>query len=166
MKVAIYARVSRKDQKLDTQVSICTIECGKKGYEIFNVYKDVISGKTSSRLRLNQLLQDMRENKFDAIMVTKLDRIGRSLKHLLSLFDEFQSKGISFIAVTQNIDTSTAAGRLQMQIMGAFAEFERNIISERTKEGLMKKKEGKRGPDKKPRKRRGVLKRPLNYFGG
>jgi len=80
------------------------------------------------------------------------------------LFDEFQIKGVDFIAVTQQIDTSTAAGRLQMQIMGAFAEFERNIISERTKEGLRHKREGKRGKDKKPRKRRGVLKAPKIYY--
>ena len=105
----------------------------------------------------------MREYKFDAIMVTKLDRIGRSLKHLLSLFDEFQNKRIHFIATTQNIDTSTPSGKLQMQIMGAFAEFERNIISERTKEGLKyANRVGKRGKDKKPRKRRGVAK--SSYF--
>ncbi len=165
MKVAIYARVSTKDQHANKQVSLCTEECLKKKYTLFKVYKEVISGKEISRPKFNEMLKDMREHKFDAIMVTKLDRIGRSLKHLLSLFDEFQSKGIDFIAVTQNIDTSTAAGRLQMQIMGAFAEFERNIISERTKEGLLKKKEGKRGADKKPRKRRGVLKTPKNYYG-
>jgi len=165
MKVAIYARVSTEDQHVHKQVSICTEECLKKNYPIFKVYRDIISGKTTSRPKFNEMLKDMRERKFEAIMVTKLDRIGRSLKHLLSLFDEFQSKGIDFIAVTQSIDTSTASGRLQMQIMGAFAEFERNIISERTKEGLRKKGEGKRGPDKKPRKRRGVLKSPKNYYG-
>jgi len=69
-------------------------------------------------------------------MVTKLDRVGRSLSHLLSLFDEFKKKSVHFIATTQNIDTTTATGTLLFQIMGAFAEFERNIISERTKEGM------------------------------
>jgi len=109
----------------------------------------------------------MRHYKFDAIMVTKLDRLGRSLKHLLSLFDEFNKKGVSFIAVTQNIDTSTSAGKLQMHIMGAFAEFERNIISERTKEGLRKSiGVGKRGKDKKPRKKRGSLRKSIKYVGG
>ncbi|MCH7771806.1 MAG: recombinase family protein, partial [Bacteroidetes bacterium] len=98
-----------------------------------------------------------------AVMVTKLDRLGRSLQHLLSLFDEFNRKGIHFIAVTQNIETITPSGRLMMQIMGAFAEFERNIISERTKEGMRNAHGiGKRGKDKKPRKRRGVPKK--NYF--
>ncbi len=106
----------------------------------------------------------MRHYKFDAVMVTKLDRMGRSLQHLLSLFDEFNRKGVKFIAVTQNIDTSTAAGTMQMQIMGAFAEFERNLISERTKEGLRKAiGVGKRGKDKVPRKRRGSLRRNITY---
>ena len=69
-------------------------------------------------------------------------------------------KGVEFIAVTQNIDTTTSTGKLQMQIMGAFAEFERNIISERTKEGMIGAKNvGKRGKDKKERKKRGVLRK-------
>jgi len=100
----------------------------------------------------------MRTMKFNVIIVTKLDRIGRSLQHLLSMFDEFNKRGVHFIAITQNIDTTSASGQLQMQIIGAFAEFERNIISERTKEGLKYAKNvGKRGKDKRERKKRGVL---------
>jgi len=163
MKVAIYARVSTEEQHVDNQIEICKEACKRQGYNIFKIYQDVISGSTSSRPEFNKLLDDMRHYKFDAIMVTKLDRLGRSLKHLLSLFDEFNGKGIYFIAVTQNIDTSSASGRLQMQIMGAFAEFERSIISERTKEGLRRAEGvGKRGRDKKPRKRRGGLKKPIS----
>jgi len=97
-------------------------------------------------------------------MVTKLDRIGRSLQHILSLFDEFNRKGVHFIAITQNIDTSSASGKLQLQIFGAFAEFERNIISERTIEGMVNAKGvGKRGKDKNPRQKRGVLRKPTFY---
>jgi len=161
MKVAIYCRVSTEEQDADKQEDICREFCIKQGYTIFKVYKDVISGTTSSRPEFNVLLEDMRKVKFDMIMVTKLDRLGRSLQHLLSLFNEFNSRGIHFCAVTQNIDTNSAAGRLQMQIMGAFAEFERAIISERTKEGLRKAKGvGKRGKDKRHRKQRGVAKKP------
>lgn len=164
MKVAIYCRVSTDEQNADKQEDICKEACERQNHDIFKVYKDVISGSTSSRPAFNELLEDMRQFKFEAIMVTKLDRLGRSLQHLLSLFDEFQNKGIHFIATTQNIDTSSAAGKLQMQIMGAFAEFERTIISERTKEGLRRATGvGKRGKDKKPRKRRGGLKNRLNY---
>ena len=86
--------------------------------------------------------------------------MGRSLQHLLGLFDEFKNKGVHFVATTQNVDTTTPIGKLQLQILGAFAEFERNLISERTKEGLrMAKNVGKRGKDKKPRKRRGTLRK-------
>ena len=165
MKVAIYARVSTDEQDASKQVSICEEECRKHNHTIFKIYKDVISGASTSRPEFNKLLEDMRANCFDCIMVTKLDRLGRSLQHLLSLFTEFEKKHVHFIAVTQNIDTTTSTGKLQMQILGAFAEFERNIISERTKEGLKRKKEGKRGKDQKPRRRRWA-KKPLDYWGG
>jgi len=164
MKVAIYCRVSTEEQDADKQEFICKEYCERMGYEIFKIYKDVISGTTSSRPSFNKLLEDMRSMQFKAIMVTKLDRLARSLKHLLNLFDEFQNKGVHFIATTQNIDTSSASGKLQLQILGAFAEFERNIISERTKEGLRRAiGVGKRGKDKIPRKRRGGIKKRLNY---
>jgi len=159
MKVAIYCRVSTEEQDADKQELICKEYCEGNNLEIFKVYKDVISGKTTSRPAFNQMLEDMRSRKFNCIMVTKLDRIGRSLAHLLSLLEEFNAKGINFIAVTQNIDTTSAAGKLQLQILGAFAEFERNIISERTIEGMRKAIGiGKRGKDKQPRKRRGGIK--------
>jgi len=158
MKVAIYVRVSTEQQDYDKQLDLCKKHCEIKGYEVYKVYSDIISGKEILRPQFNQMLNDMRLYRFSAIVVTKLDRIGRSLQHLLSLFDELNNKGVQFIAVTQNIDTTTSSGKLQMQIMGAFAEFERNLISERTKEGLRYAKNvGKRGKDKNPRKKRGGL---------
>ena len=164
-RVSIYCRVSTEEQDADKQEYICKRYCeAQENFEIYKVYKDVISGTKESRPAFNKLLEDMRNHKFDIIMVTKLDRIGRSLKHLLSLFDEFSNKGIHFVATTQNIDTSSASGKLQLQILGAFAEFERNMISERTKEGLRRAiGVGKRGKDKIPRKRRGVLKNKVSY---
>lgn len=159
MKVAIYCRVSTEEQNLDNQIELCKIACERMKHEVYKVYSDVISGKSTSRPEFNKLLEDMRHYKFDCIMVTKLDRIGRSLQHLLSLFDEFSIKGIQFIAVTQNIDTTTSSGKLQLQIMGAFAEFERNLISERTKEGMKNAKNvGKRGKDKRKRSNAGYFK--------
>ena len=150
---------------MTNQINQCRLYCERMGYEIYKEYSDVISGTTASRPSFNQLLEDMRRFRFHGIVVTKLDRMGRSLQHLLSLIEEFTKKGVHFMAVTQNIDTSTSMGTLQLQIMGAFAEFERNLISERTKEGLVgNTKVGKRGPDKKPRKRRGGLKRPLRML--
>jgi DNA invertase Pin-like site-specific DNA recombinase len=165
MKVAIYARVSTEEQDATTQEKLCREYCSHMGFEVFRVYMDTgFSGAKTSRPAFDEMLRDMRLVRFNTIMVTKLDRIGRSLQHILSLFDEFNRKGIAFVSVTQNIDTSTAAGKLQMQIIGAFAEFERNIISERTKEGMKgKMKVGKRGPDKKPRLKRGGLRKPGIY---
>jgi len=165
MKVAIYIRVSTDKQELNTQLEICKKHCEVKGYEVYNVYQDIISGTTTTRQAFSELLEDMRAYKFQGIVFTKLDRLARSLSHLLSLFEEFKNKGVEVIAVSQNIDTTTSTGKLQMQILGAFAEFERNLISERTKEGLRyspnRAKIGKRGADKKPRKKRGVLRKPL-----
>lgn len=163
MKVAIYARVSTEDQNADKQVEICKEYCARNNLEIYDIYVDVMSGAKESRPEFNRLMFDMRDHKFKCVMVTKLDRLGRSLKHLLSLFDEFNKEAINFIATTQNIDTLSSTGRLQLQIIGAFAEFERNLISERTKDGLKHAKNvGKRGKDKKPRKR-GVRKKPTFY---
>lgn len=100
----------------------------------------------------------MRVNRFNCLVVAKLDRMGRSLQHLLSIIEELNTRGVHLVAVTQNIDTHGSAGRLQLHILAAFAEFEREIISERTREGLEGKLNvGKRGPDKHPRKKRGVL---------
>jgi site-specific DNA recombinase len=163
---AIYARVSTEEQDADKQEYICQEYAKNQGFNVFKVYKDVISGATSSRPAFNELINDLRQNRFNCIIVTKLDRLGRSLQHLLSLFDEFNNRGIHFIAITQNIDTLSSAGKLQLQILGAFAEFERNIISERTREGLKrKKKNGKRGKDTKKRIRRWKIK-PSIYGGG
>jgi len=158
MKVAIYIRVSTEEQNPKIQEDICKQYCERMEYEIFDVYSDVYSGYTDQRPEFNRLLEDMRAFKFDAVMVTKLDRMGRSLQHLLTLFDEFKHKRIGFIAVQQNIDTTTSMGRLQFQILGAFAEFERNLISERTKDALKgNERVGKRGKDKRPRNRSGYF---------
>jgi len=159
MKVAIYCRCSTTDQDASIQERICRDYCDRNGHTIHQVYTDTsVSGMKDSRPAFNDLLRDMRLVRFNCIMVTKLDRMGRSLQHLLGLFEEFTSKGIHFIATTQNIDTSSAIGRFQLQMLGAFAEFERNIIAERTREALQfAHNVGKRGKDKKPRKKRGVL---------
>jgi putative DNA-invertase from lambdoid prophage Rac len=162
VKVAIYCRVSTDEQDVDKQEFLCREYCNKKGFEIYRIYNDVISGSKANRPEFNELLEDMRNNEFDCIMVTKLDRLGRSLPHLISLMEEFNNRNVQFVCVTQNIETITPMGRLQFQIMGAFAEFERNIISERTKEGMRRAiGVGKRGKDKIPRKRRGGSKKSL-----
>lgn len=160
MKVAIYCRVSTEEQRNEIQEEICKKYCKNFEHEVFKVYTDVWTGSTSKRPSFLIMLNDMRNKEFEAVVVTKLDRIGRSLKHLLSLFDEFKLKGVKFIAVQQNIDTNTSIGQFFMHILGAFAEFERNLISERTKDGLRARKSNKkRGPDLKRRNNGGYLAR-------
>ncbi len=167
MKVAIYCRVSRAEQDITIQVKDCTRYCKGQSMEVYKVYQDNgISGAKVSRPAFDTLLKDMRQYKFNCVVISKLDRIGRSLKHLLSLFEEFKLKGIHLVAVSQNIDTAGAAGQLQLHILSAFAEYERGLISERTKDGLKYAKNvGKRGKDKKPRQKRGVLRTPLIHIG-
>jgi DNA invertase Pin-like site-specific DNA recombinase len=164
MKVAIYTRVSKSDQDVTVQQKLCTEYCSRMGYQVYSIYTDEgVSGMKDSRPQFDQLLKDMRALKFECIVVSKLDRIGRSLQHILALFTEFTNRGCHFIAVTQSIDTSSAVGKFQLQMLGAMAEFERNLISERTREALKYAKNvGKRGPDKKQRKKRGVVRPPIN----
>ena len=168
MKVAIYCRCITKDQDSSIQERICLEYCQRNGHEVYRVYMDnAVSGVRGSRPAFNELLADMRTYKFNCVMVTKLDRMGRSLSHLLGLFEEFAAKGIHFIACTQNIDTSSPIGKFQLQMLGAFAEFEANIISERTREALQfAEGVGKRGPDREPRKKRGVLRKPIALDDG
>jgi len=162
MKVAIYCRVSTEEQTTEHQEKALRKYCEVHNYEIYKVYSDVISGTKASRPAFNEMLEDMRKFKFNGIMVVKLDRLGRSLQHLLGLVDEFKKKGVHFIAVDQNLDTSSSTGMLILQVMGAIAEFERNLISERTKAGLVgNMRVGKRGKDKKPREKRGGLRKSL-----
>ena len=168
MKVAIYCRCSTTDQDATIQERIYQDYCQRNGHTVYRVYTDdSVSGMKGSRPAFNELLADMRRARFNCVMVTKLDRMGRSLQHLLALFEEMTGKGVHFIAATQNIDTASAIGKFQLQMLGAFAEFERNIIAERTREALQfAKNVGKRGPDKRPRKKRGVLRQPITVIPG
>ena len=163
MIVAVYCRVSRPSQDITIQVKDCTRYCQGREIEIYKIYQDAgVSGAKDSRPAFDEMLKDMRLYKFNCVVISKLDRIGRSLKHLLSLFEEFKLKGIHLVAVSQNIDTAGASGQLQLHILSAFAQYERELISERTKDGLKYAKNvGKRGKDKKPRLKRGVLRNPL-----
>ena len=123
-----YARVSTKDQNLDLQIDALT----KAGCEL--LFKDIISGAKAQRPALNKMLEQARKG--DIIIVWKLDRLGRSLKHLVELISMFIDKGIGFKSLNDNIDTTTAQGRLIFNIFASLAEFERDLISERTKAGL------------------------------
>ena len=124
-----YARVSTEEQCLDLQ----TDALKKAGCEV--VYSDNgVSGTNRNRPELSRLLADLEDG--DHVIVWKLDRLGRSLQHLIQLVSGFGDRDIDFTSLTDNIDTTTAGGRLTFHVMGAMAEFESSIISERTKAGM------------------------------
>ena len=163
-KVAIYARVSTDMQDVDKQVQELKSIALLQKYMVFDVYSDVVSGTKDSRPELNRMMFDMRKGCFDTIMIYKLDRLGRSLKHLITICEEFHNKGIDLIVTSQGIDTSTATGKLLFNILGSVAEFERELISERTKLGQKKNRAlvGKRGKDKDKRRTSGYIQRWAN----
>ena len=159
MKVGIYVRVSTKDQTTLNQELELEKYCERSEYEIYKIYKDEgVSGTKTSREGLDLMLQDMRKKYFDAIVVWKLDRLGRSVQHLLQLLQEFQNKNVRLIITETNIDTSTPQGKFFFTIIGAFAELEREIIRDRIYAGLDRaKKQGKslgRPKGSKDKKRR------------
>src|SRR5256885_15092762 len=95
-----------------------------------------MTGSKDSRPALNRLMADASQRKFDAVLVWKLDRFGRSLRHLVNALAKLEALGLSFISLRDNLDLSTPSGRLMFQIIGAMAEFERSLIQERVRAGL------------------------------
>src|SRR5687768_2128411 len=135
-----YARVSKNEQNLDLQRDALL----KAGCLENNIYTDKITGLKQERKGLEQALSHLREG--DTFVVWRLDRLGRSLKHLIETITTLQAQGIGFKSLTENIDTSTATGQLVFHIFGALAEFERNLIKERTVAGLdAARSRGRRG---------------------
>lgn len=128
MAVFGYARVSTLDQNLDSQKD----ELLK--YGCYKIFFEKASGKNVERPQLNKLLEGLREN--DIVVVYKLDRLARSLKDLIELVSELALKKVEFVSLSDGINTGSAVGKLMFHLVGSFAEFERNIISERTKAGL------------------------------
>jgi DNA invertase Pin-like site-specific DNA recombinase len=109
----------------------------RRGWTISGEYTDRgLSGSRESRPELNRLMNDAHRRKFDAILVWKVDRFGRSLKHLVNALAELGALGVAFISLRDNLDLSTPAGRLMFQIIGAMAEFERALIQERVRAGM------------------------------
>jgi DNA invertase Pin-like site-specific DNA recombinase len=95
-----------------------------------------VSGSKDSRPALNELLADVHQRKCDVVLVWKLDRLGRSLRHLVNTLAELEARGVAFVSLRDNLDLSTPAGRLMFNVIGAMAEFERALIQERVKAGL------------------------------
>jgi DNA invertase Pin-like site-specific DNA recombinase len=133
LRVAIYARVSTlHDQDPEMQLIELREYIQRRGWTIFKGYVDRgFSGSKDSRPALNELMSDAHRRHFDIILVWKIDRFGRSLKHLVNALAETADLGVSFVSLRDNLDLTTPSGRLMFQIIGAMAEFERALIQER-----------------------------------
>lgn len=137
-----YARVSTSDQNLDLQRDSLKNEGCKK------IFMDRVTGAKAERPGLSDLWDHLATG--DMVVVWKLDRLGRSLKHLIALINDLEAKGVGFKSLKESIDTTTSAGKLVFHIFGALAEFERGLISERTKAGLESARaRGRKGGRKK-----------------
>lgn len=138
VKVAIYCRVSTEDQTNDPQRGELRAEAARRRWEVTAEIEDTISGAKRSRTGLDTLMRMVRAREIGAVLVYKLDRLGRSLPHLVQLIGEFDAHGVALVCTSQGNDTSDSnpAGRLVAHILMAIAQFERTLISERTKIGM------------------------------
>ena len=137
-----YARVSTVDQDLSGQKDRLL------QHSAVRVFEDVISGKTFNRPGLAALLDQARPN--DSLAVIRLDRLGRSLRELLETVDDLNARKINLISLEERIDTTSVAGELVFHVFGAIAHFERRLISERTKDGLINARKHGRAPGRPP----------------
>jgi DNA invertase Pin-like site-specific DNA recombinase len=138
-RAAIYARVSTANNGQDPTLQTRELReyCERRGWSITSEYVDVgVSGSKEKRPELNKLVSDAHRRRFDVVLVWKLDRFGRSLRHLVNSLAELESLGIDFVSLRDNLDLTTPSGRLMFQIIGAMAEFERALIQERVKAGM------------------------------
>jgi DNA invertase Pin-like site-specific DNA recombinase len=138
-----YGRVSTRDQNPDGQRdALAAAACDQ-------IFVDKASGKLASRPELDKALIAARRG--DQLVITKLDRLGRSLEHLIALSTDLQARGVDLVVLDQGIDTSTAVGRMFFQILGAIAEFEHALMSERTRDGLQAARARGRTGGQKPK---------------
>jgi DNA invertase Pin-like site-specific DNA recombinase len=145
MRAAIYARVSTFDQEPENQLQELRRYIEARNWTSVEYVDKGISGAKDKRPALDALVRDAKRRRFDVVVCWRLDRLGRNLKHLITLLDELQSLGVSFVSLAEGIDATTPAGKLQMHILGAIAEFERERIRERVLAGLRRAKaKGKR----------------------
>lgn len=139
IRAALYARCSTLDKGQDPELQLVPLReyCQRRGFAIAGEYVDNgVSGIKDHRPQLDRLLEAARKRQVDLIVVWKLDRFGRSLKQLVTALDELSSLGVGFISYQDNLDLTTPQGRLMFHIIGAMAEFERELIRERVRAGI------------------------------
>ena len=131
-----YVRVSSGEQNTGAQERAIRDYIARRGWMLHKMYRDEISGATTRRPGLHQMMQDCRRGSIDVVVVWKFDRFARSLKTLISGLESCRALGIDFVSVTEAVDTSLAAGEMLFQMIGAVAQFERSLIGERVRSGL------------------------------
>jgi DNA invertase Pin-like site-specific DNA recombinase len=136
MRAAIYARVSTLDQHVENQLAELRAYCERGGWTATEFVDRGVSGAKDRRPALDEMLVAAKRRKFDIVVCWRLDRLGRNLRHLILSLDELHALGIAFVSFAEGIDATTPAGRLQLHVLGAIAEFERARIQERVKAGL------------------------------
>ena len=135
-RVAIYTRVSTLDQSNEGQEHELRQYAKHRGWSVVRVYADKVSGLKSSRPALDELLRDARKGKFSCVAVWRIDRLGRSVSHLLEVLETFKALDIEFFALSEAIDTATPTGMMVFTILAAVASLERSILVERIRMGL------------------------------
>ena len=138
MRAAIYARVSTADQTCENQLIELRRYVEARSWTAVEFVDRAVSGTKDRRPGLDALLRDAKRRRFDVLVCWRLDRLGRNLKHLIGLLDDLQALGVAFVSLAEGIDATTPAGKLQMHILGAIAEFERERIRERVLAGLQR----------------------------
>ncbi len=137
MRAAIYARVSTLDQEPENQLQELRRYVRARSWPPAVEYVDKgVSGSTDRRPALDRLVRDAQRRGYDVLVVWRLDRLGRNLRHLVTLIDELHAVGVSFVSLGERIDCTTPAGRLQLHVLAALAEFEKARIAERVAAGL------------------------------
>lgn len=140
MNAALYARVSTRDKGQDPEMQLAELReyAAKRCWQVAGEFVDVgVSGSKDSRPQLDAMMRLAKARKLDVIATWKLDRFGRSLRHLVDALDELKAVGCAFVSLRDNLDLSTPAGRMMFHVIGAMAEFERELIRERVKAGLV-----------------------------
>jgi DNA invertase Pin-like site-specific DNA recombinase len=138
MKTAVYARVSTNNgQDPEMQLRELREYCQRRNWEVAREYVDVgISGAKEKRPELDRLVADAHRRHFDAVVVWRFDRFARSVSHLLRALETFRSLGIEFVSLSEQVDTSTPTGKMIFTVLGAVAELERSLITERVRAGV------------------------------
>jgi len=145
MRAAIYARVLTFDQEPENQLQELRRYIEARGWTAAEFVDRGESGVKDRRPALDRLVAEAKRRRFDVLVCWRLDRLGRNLRHLILLLDELQALGVAFVSLAEGIDATTPAGRLQLHVLGAIAEFERERLRERVLAGLRRaRSQGKR----------------------